>query len=35
MAYPILDLSTSDGQIQIGGKTDPKSLADELAAPPW
>jgi hypothetical protein len=29
--YPILDLSTSDAQIQVSGKTDPKSLADQLA----
>jgi hypothetical protein len=31
MPYPILDLSASDVQIQVSGKTDPKSLADQLA----
>ncbi|HEV8572007.1 MAG TPA: hypothetical protein VGR49_03015 [Actinomycetota bacterium] len=30
MPYPILDLSTTDVGVQVKGKADPKSLADQL-----
>jgi hypothetical protein len=30
MPYPILDLSTADARIEVGGQIDPKSLADQL-----
>ncbi|MGH2683091.1 MAG: hypothetical protein ACRDIX_07645 [Actinomycetota bacterium] len=30
MPYPILDLSTPEVGVQVKGKADPKSLADQL-----